>query len=175
MPRLDQAFVEASRDHLVGEYIPKIRACLDSLSPGDEWWRPNSESNAVGNLVLHLSGNARQWLLHGVLGRDDDRTRDAEFAADASERVDLSERLVHLTTDMNEAFDAIASMCADDPAYLDGLRTIQGLEVSVLRAIYHVVEHFAQHTGQIIYITKLRNASDLGFWDVRDGVARPTW
>lgn len=175
MSGLDQAFLDASRDHLVGEYIPKIEACLKSLSPGDEWWRPNSESNAVGNLVLHLSGNARQWLLHGVLGREDDRTRAAEFAADESESVDLSEHLVQLTEEMNEAFDEIASHCADDPSYLDGLRTIQGLEVSVLRAIYHVVEHFAQHTGQVIYIAKLRTARDLGFWDVREGVARPTW
>jgi hypothetical protein len=34
----------------------------------------------------------------------------------------------------------------------------------VLEAIYHVVEHFSMHTGQIIFATKLLTTDDLGFY-----------
>ena len=67
-------------DFLVGEYLPKIERCLAELSTEQIWWRPNSESNSIGNLVLHMCGNARQWIVAGVGGVPDTRTRDAEFA-----------------------------------------------------------------------------------------------
>jgi hypothetical protein len=34
----------------------------------------------------------------------------------------------------------------------------------VLEAVAHVVEHFAQHTGQIILLTKHATGEDLGFY-----------
>ena len=43
-------------------------------------------------------------------------------------------------------------------------RRIQGYEVTVLHAIYHVVEHLAEHTGQIIWATKGLTGEDLGFY-----------
>jgi hypothetical protein len=36
--------------------------------------------------------------------------------------------------------------------------------VTVLEAIYHVVEHFSGHTGQIIFATKFLKGEDLGFY-----------
>lgn len=168
-----EAFVAASRAHLLEEYIPKIRRCLDELDDEGVWWRPNPASNAVGNLVLHLCGNATQWILHGVLGEPDVRRRDAEFAASAGEKP--SARLSVAANDLGRGFDQLVAACSADAEFLAGRRTIQGMDVSVLEAVYHVVEHFAQHTGQIIYITKLRTAGDLGFWEVQDGVAKPNW
>ena len=41
---------------------------------------------------------------------------------------------------------------------------IQNYDVTVLEAIYHVVEHFAQHYGQITFATKLFTQEDLGFY-----------
>jgi hypothetical protein len=41
---------------------------------------------------------------------------------------------------------------------------VQGYDKSILEAIYHVVEHFSLHTGQIIYATKLLRKEDLGFY-----------
>ena len=61
------------------------------------------------------------------------------------------------------------------PEDLLAARTIQGMDTTVLDALYHVVEHFSTHTGQIIYLTKLRTGEDLGFWEVRDGKATPRW
>jgi hypothetical protein len=44
-------------------------------------------------------------------------------------------------------------------------KTIQGLEVTALEAILHVVEHFSMHTGQIILLTKILTSSDLRFYE----------
>ena len=60
---LARAFVDRSRRYLVEDFLPRIRAALGRLSEDDLWWRPNEASNSAGNLVLHLCGNARQWML----------------------------------------------------------------------------------------------------------------
>jgi hypothetical protein len=43
-------------------------------------------------------------------------------------------------------------------------RRIQGYEVTVLEAVYHVVEHFGMHTGQIILLAKMYSGEDLKLW-----------
>jgi len=79
------AFLTQSREYLTEHYLPKILAAVDQLSDEDLWWRPNAVSNSVGNLMLHLSGNVRQWIVSGLGGAPDDRVRQLEF--DASERL----------------------------------------------------------------------------------------
>jgi hypothetical protein len=55
-------------------------------------------------------------------------------------------------------------------------RRIQGLDTTVFGAIYHVVEHFSTHTGQIVMLTKLRTGKDLGFWEaLPDGTVVRKW
>ena len=61
----DQHVIDTCRRYVGADYLPKIRRCLDSLSEDDIWWRPNERSNSVGNLVLHLAGNIRQWVVSG--------------------------------------------------------------------------------------------------------------
>lgn len=164
------AFLERSRAYLSGEYLPKIRGALEVMSRDDVWWRPNPESNSVGNLVLHLAGNARQWICHGVGGQPDVRDRPAEFAAE--EGPDGPQLLAHLESALVACDEVLAAV---DPAHLHERRTIQGLDVSVLEAVYHVVEHFAGHTYQIIWVAKARSGRDLGFWKVDEGTATPAW
>lgn len=165
-----RAFIDRSRHLLMDEYRPKIRRCLERLSPDDLWWRPNEASNSVGNLVLHLCGNVRQWVVHGLAGREDVRTRDAEFAAEGG--LDAGELARRLDEVLAEVDGALAEL---DPDVLDQARTIQGLEVTGLHALYHAVEHFSMHTGQILYVTKLRTGRDLGFYRVEDGTVETRW
>jgi len=54
-------------------YLPRIEACVRSLSPEQIWWRANPASNSVGNLALHLEGNVRQWIVSGLGGAPDRR------------------------------------------------------------------------------------------------------
>src|SRR5687768_5541981 len=78
-PELSWAFVQQAREFLRDEYLPKIERCLEKLTDDQIWWRSNSESNSIGNLLLHLSGNARQWIVCGLGGETDARVRQAEF------------------------------------------------------------------------------------------------
>ena len=155
---LDQIFIECSTKNLE-QMVSRIRACLDKLSPGEIWARGHENENAIGNLVLHLSGNVRQWIISGVGGAPDTRVRDAEFAARAL--METEELLGRLEATVNEAIAVLGGVTAEQ---LEERVTIQKYNVTVLEAIYHVVEHFSQHTGQIIFATKMLTGEDLGFY-----------
>jgi len=158
---IGQTFIARSRYHLSEDFLPKVERCLSLLTDQQIWWRPNSESNSIGNLLLHLSGNARQWIVCGVGGVADARDRDSEFAQ--REMIPREELRSLLKQTLREVDTTLAQF---DPAKLLEMRTIQGLDVSVLEAILHVVEHFSMHTGQIILLTKLLTAHDLHFYDL---------
>jgi uncharacterized damage-inducible protein DinB len=154
-------FIAEARRHLMQEYLSWLRACLNKLSEADIWWRPNAKSNSAGNLILHLCGNIRQWVIHGVGGAVDARDRPAEFAA--RESCSKAELLQKLESTLAEVDAVLANLQLEK---LTEPRVIQGFSITVLSAIFHVVEHFSYHTGQIIYITKMRTGEDLKFWNV---------
>ena len=118
-------------------------------------------SNSVGNLILHLSGNVRQWIVASIGGTSFERCRDAEF----SERgpIPKEELIVRIERAISDADVVIASL--DDAKLLD-VHTIQKYDVTALQATYHVVEHFSYHLGQILYIYKLRTGSDPRFYEL---------
>lgn len=170
MDETARAFLDAARTHLGDDYLPKLERCLEKLSDADVWWRANDGSNSIGNLLLHLEGNARQWIVCGVGGEPDTRVRQREF--DERELLPAAELLSRLKATVAEIDRLLARL---DPATLLESRLIQGRHVTVLAAIFHVVEHFSMHAGQIILLTKLRTGSDLAFYDFTDGVPRPRW
>jgi len=139
-------------------YLPRIVSCLGELGEKNIWWRPNSTSNSAGNLTLHLCGNIRQWIISGLGGAPDVRFRDAEFA----ERGPLPCRVLvrRLESTVDEALGVLRRL---PPAALTRRYEIQGYSVTGLYAAFQVAEHFSHHTGQIIYIAKLKRARDLGF------------
>ncbi|HXT64306.1 MAG TPA: DinB family protein [Pyrinomonadaceae bacterium] len=170
MSTLGASFLKESRSLLLGDYLPKIERCLGLLSDEQIWWRANPASNSIGNLLLHLSGNVRQWIVVGLGGAPDARDRDAEFAQrDVIPRDDL---LARLRDALREADQTLAHF--DEARLLDRF-TIQGLEVSALPAILHVVEHFSMHTGQIIMLAKMFTEIDLEFYDFKSGAPQLTW
>src|SRR3954451_4172961 len=57
-----------------------IESCLDRLSDDQIWSRGAPHENSIGNLILHLCGNVRQWIGSGVGGESDIRDRDSEFS-----------------------------------------------------------------------------------------------
>jgi uncharacterized damage-inducible protein DinB len=164
------AFIERALEYLLGHYQPKIERCLEKLTDEQIWWRPNEESNSIGNLVLHLCGNARQWIVAGVGSEADTRVRDSEFAQrDVITRAELLTLLHSTSTDVQKVLQSL------DPNTLLSRRTIQGHDVDVLEAIFHVTEHFSMHTGQIILLTKMFTAADLRFYDFESGTPIQTW
>lgn len=158
---LGSEFLIQSRRYLTGDFLPKIQRCVDQLTPEEIWWRPNDNSNSIGNLLLHLEGNVRQWIISGIGRARDTRQRDTEFR----ERRQLSpaELLEKLSMTVEEAAKVLEHVTSE--------RLLQNYDIQVysvtgLQAILHVVEHFSHHTGQIIYVTKLIKNCDLEFYDL---------
>lgn len=143
-----------------------IEACVAKLPPEQLWQRGGESQNAIGNLLLHLTGNLRQWILQSVAGMTIQRDRDAEFAARSGPSEDA------LVDDLRGVINSACTVIGDLPdERLIEIVHVQGHDVSVLEAIYHVVEHFSGHTGQIILLTKSSTGSDLGFYGY---LARPS-
>lgn len=141
----------------------RIETCLGKLTPEQIWMRGTENQNAVGNLVLHLNGNVRQWILSGVGGLPNTRVRDEEFAARGGARggVDTQALGRLLRGSVDEALEIIRPLPHER---LAERTNIQGHDVTLLEAIFHVVEHFSGHTSQIIFVTKMLTGEDLGFY-----------
>lgn len=156
--RIAKMFLANSQDMLVKQNLPRIVKCLQQLSEEEIWWRPNPASNSVGNLVLHLCGNVRQWIISGLGGEKDNRERDREFAEQGP--IPREVLVTRLRGTVREACRVLARLSDESLARNNN---IQGYHVTGLEAAFHVAEHFGYHTGQIIYITKLKRAQDLKF------------
>jgi uncharacterized damage-inducible protein DinB len=156
---IEHAFLDYSAEVLLG-HAGRIEDCLGRLSADQVWMRSSDSQNAVGNIVLHLCGNVRQWILSGVGGQPDVRDRDSEFAARGG--VQPAELAAKLKATVAEAAAVIRGF---PPERLPEQKTIQKVyDTTLMKAIYHVVEHFAQHTGQVIFATKLLTSEDLGYY-----------
>ena len=158
METLDRIFLDHSIQTL-RQYDSRIAACIGKLNAEQIWTRGGAQENAPGNLVLHLCGNVRQWIISGVGGQPDHRDRDSEFAARGG--LSAAELMDRLHATVAEAVGVLSRVTADR---LPERFVVQGYEVSVMEAIYHVVEHFSGHTGQIIFVTKMLTGEDLGFY-----------
>jgi Protein of unknown function (DUF1572). len=170
MPSLSRLFIDRSIFWLTEEYPSKIEQCLDVLPAAALWARTDERSNSVGNLLIHLTGNVTEWMIGGVAQRPVTRNRAAALATrDGDSARTLFARL---RASVNEAAEVIDKLSA---AELEAERFIQGRETTVLGAIYHVVEHFAMHTGQIVLLTKIHAPGAIRFYDDSAAVAKPLW
>ncbi|MGA1997039.1 MAG: DUF1572 family protein [Bryobacteraceae bacterium] len=140
-------------------YLDRIETCVDKLTPEQVWARQSENENAVGNLILHLEGNIRQWILGGVGGEVDIRDRNAEFDARAGSSPDQLRASLRAT--LREAAAIVRNV---PPERLTERIHPQGYDASVLEAIYQAVQHLAGHAFQIMLLTKLHTSQDLGFF-----------
>lgn len=163
-------FIEVSKYFLTSEYPSKLRQCLEVLPAGAVWARSDESSNSIGNLLLHLSGNVREWIVGGVGKRIVERHRDAEFAS--RDGAGAAELLAALEKTLGEAAAVLEALSDDD---LTEARSIQGRQTTVLGAVYHVVEHFAMHTGQIVLLTKIHAPGAIHFYEDAGPLAKPLW
>ncbi len=148
------------------QFLDRIESCLEKLTPDQVWARGHETENSIGNLCLHLTGNVRQWILAGVCGEADERDRDSEFRARSGIAKDELGAALRLTV-----LDACGRIETLTAAQLEEEITVQDYNLSVLQAVYHVVEHFAQHTGQIVFATKALTGEDLQFYRHLEGAA----
>lgn len=157
---ITRLFLEFSRSKLIGQYWPRMRTCVESLTDEQVWWHPNPSSNSVGNLLLHLNGNVRQWLVAPFNHTEYKRNRPAEFRE--IEHTSGAALLAQLGETLELADQILARLTEFE---LTAIYEIQGYQsITGLAAVYQVVEHFGLHYGQVIYITKMLRGEDLGFY-----------
>ena len=159
---VESLFLNASVAKL-RQFTDRISVCLGKLTADQVWARGHENENAVGNLVLHLAGNVRQWAISGLGGKPDTRVRDLEFSASGGMAPAELTTLIRATID--EATAVIAGLTAEQ---LTHVYEIQKRTVSGVDAVMNVVQHFAEHTGQIIFATKSMTGEDLALYAPRN-------
>ncbi|MGO9318685.1 MAG: DinB family protein [Terracidiphilus sp.] len=164
---IPERFLEQSRHILIEQCWPRLRGCVESLTEEQLWWRSNEACNSIGNLLLHLNGNVREWLVVSFNRLEDNRNRPAEF--NQRESISASALLHQLGATIQQASEVLARLT---PAELLAQYEIQGYKVSGLEAVYHVVEHFSMHYGQVLYIVKTLQGADLGFYSYLNKTGR---
>lgn len=138
---------------------PRIANCLSRLTESQVWQKPNSQTNSIGNLILHLCGNIRQYAISSLGNLPDVRVRDKEFSAIGGPA--KTELLAKLDATVYEAVTIIRA-CSE--AELMRVRMVQGFSYTGIGILVHVTEHFSYHVGQIALYTKLLVEEDLGFY-----------
>ncbi|MCB0760403.1 MAG: DUF1572 family protein [Flavobacteriales bacterium] len=143
----------------IEESLARVQQCVGMLNEHQLWMRPNENSNSVGNLVLHLCGNIRQYAIAALGETADTRRRDEEFSARGG--YTGKELNARLTETVQEALMVIR---AASPENLIKFRRIQSFDLSGIGIIIHVTEHFSYHTGQITFHTKAILDTDTGYY-----------
>lgn len=156
MNNIAALFIAKSRAYLHETYLPKLERSLAELIVEDIWWRANDASNSIGNLLLHLDGSTRMWVVSGVGGAPNLRDRQREF--DERDRRPGVELLAQLKATLAEVDRVLAAVTDEQLAATIQVRDKQ---LTALAAIYHAVEHFSMHTGQILMLAKMRTGTDL--------------
>jgi hypothetical protein len=154
-----EIFLAFSRDKLLNQYWPRLRATVEPLTPEQIWWRPNQASNSIGNLILHLNGNVGQWLVASFNRQPDHRDRPAEFTE--ARLIPVAELLGKLAATIEQSAQVLARLTETE---LLSPYDIQGYRVTGLEAVYQVVEHFGLHYGQITFIAKCLTNRNLAFY-----------
>jgi len=155
-----EAIAYETRRRIIDESIPRIKQCLSLLTDDQVWHRANENSNSVGNLILHLCGNARQWIIHALDNQEDIRTRNTEF----NERGPIDKSILickmdQLAADIDSALNRIVQ------SDLLEMKTIQKhFNDNGISILIHAIEHFSYHTGQITFYTKMIANVDTSYY-----------
>jgi uncharacterized damage-inducible protein DinB len=149
MSDVSRTFLTDSRAFLTQDYMPKIERCIARLNEEQVWFRDDAASNSIGHLLLHLTGSTRFWAIEVIGGSSIGRVRQREFDPPAT--VPTDRLMADLRAVVTEVDELLAQMSA---SILLDERTIREERVTVLWCVYHIVEHFSMHTGQILSMTK---------------------
>jgi len=156
---LHHAILSEARLRLQNESLNRILQCIDLLDDDQLWSAPNSVTNSVGNLVLHLSGNIRQYFCHGIGGDTDIRERDGEFVPNQSVSRDDLKALI--TSAIEDGLTCVNAMSADH--WLTEIH-VQVFSMTRYSALIHVIEHTSYHVGQITHLTKAQTGEETGYY-----------
>lgn len=146
--QVSEQFIRSLRNCLA-DAAEKIRHCVKQLDNEQLWWRPTEDQNSIANLILHLCGNLRQWIISGVGGSPDVRQRAQEFSQrDPIPKSELELRLENVLEEVDAVLIEVGA------AQLVEECRIQGFDTTVLAALVDSVSHFRGHAQEIISLTR---------------------
>lgn len=156
---ISQLLINQLEVRILNESIQRIKKCLSMLEEEQLRESLSAQVLSVEVSILHLCGNARQWLNSIVLGREQSRTRAAEFNPD---RNYTKEELVAKLDELNAEIMSLIPLL--EKIDLSKKLTIQGIPTDGVDALVHVIEHFSYHTGQITLLTKYLSGKQTGYY-----------
>ncbi|MBX9734994.1 MAG: DUF1572 domain-containing protein [Chitinophagaceae bacterium] len=155
--KLATTIIEAVNQYLIEENFTKLHKCITLLTNEQIWFRPTSNINSIGNIVLHLCGNISEWILNAIDGQTLIRKRNEEFTANNS--YSKQELLELLSIKKAQVVDVLKKVNTSE---LLRIRKVQVYDATGTSVLLHVTEHFSYHVGQVAYQTKiLNNISEL--------------
>jgi uncharacterized damage-inducible protein DinB len=155
--------IKEVKRRLLEESVPRLKKCLGELSEAEIWYRPNEQTVSMGNLVIHLCGNVRQWLLTGLGKEPDHRKRDEEFSEKGPIPTDT------LIADLEAVMGKVETLLDNlAPEVMIEKHRVQGYDESGIGILLHVVEHFSYHVGQVTYFVKSTKNMDMKYYDGQD-------
>jgi len=153
---MNDLVLSALRSRITRVFPAQIHAALDPLTEEQVWWRPNEESNSIGNLVLHLTGSLNHFLNRNIGGIEYTRDRAAEFSERrAIPKAGLLASFDDMVARAGHTFDALTPQRLDDPSPEPKMNTI------VFEDLVNVLAHLANHTGQIVWIAKMLHSGEI--------------
>ncbi|MFN5417584.1 MAG: DinB family protein [Flavobacteriia bacterium] len=158
-----KALVEEFENRVFKESYGRIFKCLTLIEEKQLWESPQKNIPAIGNLILHLCGNARQWILSGIGGEQDNRNRDQEFEIQTKIR---KSELIFLLENLRMNLHEVLIEMSENELFIS--KRIQGFNTSNFSAMIHVIEHFSYHTGQITTLTKWLTNKETGYYSKFD-------
>ncbi len=156
---ISKEFIEQSI-YRIEENTKRVATCLQEIDEEEIWNSPNDQSNSIGNLILHLCGNIRQYIVSALGEAEDTRVRDKEFSIKSG--FTKAALLRQLNSTILEAIEIIKK---SDDDKLGRIYSVQGFQLSGVGIIIHVTEHYSYHTGQIAFWTKQLKNKDLRFYN----------
>jgi len=154
------AVLDSLRARITAVFPAEIRQCVEMLDDEQIWWRPNESSNSVGNIVLHVTGSLNHYLNRQVGGFEYSRDREAEFAERRHiPKAELLQMFDAMVAKAEQTFNALTPQRLGDPSPEPKMYTI------LVGDLIGIATHLANHTGQVLWITKL----------LREGAVDEVW
>lgn len=152
-------------DSVLSKFIPERKwfiQCIEQLDEEDITWAPTDESNSIANLVSHIRGTVHsriEILLFDIL---DSRERDKEFEKglklSKEQTLKIGIEAFDLIIQYLEKLKSQPELISSQP-YLDkpSLKfSALNNQTTAMNMMIQMVREIHFHTGQIIYIAKMR-------------------
>lgn len=142
-------------------YIERLREMRANMfkaaeglnSTGLNWKPTRRDTNSAYVLMNHLLGSEKHWVLRTIGGQVIERDRDAEFKSRGRDAATLR---VTFEATARESEAILGQLSAAD---LDAMRKTNYGQSTVRWCILHLLEHYAEHVGQMTLTRQMWEAN----------------